>query len=69
MKEAQEIPTTYEEAYAELQQIVLALQEETVRIDDLAAYIERAQLLIQWCRERLRQVEERLQESGDRLNR
>ncbi len=68
MRETQEIPTTYEEAYAELRQIVLALQEETVHIDDLAAYIERAQLLIQWCRERLRQVEERLQENGDRLN-
>lgn len=48
---------TYESAYAELQQIVQDLQGEMVDIDDLALKIERAQELIRFCRERLRQVE------------
>lgn len=49
---------TYESAYAELQQIVQDLQGELVGIDDLAAKIARAQELIRFCRERLRQTEE-----------
>lgn len=48
---------TYETAYTELQQIVQELQGETVSIDNLAAKIERAQALIRFCRERLREVE------------
>ena len=51
-------PHTYETAYAELQQIIQDLQGEMVGIDDLAAKIARAQELIRFCRERLRQVEE-----------
>ena len=50
-------PLTYETAWAELQQIVRALQDDTVGIDDLAAHIARANELIRFCRERLRQVE------------
>ncbi len=68
MKETQEIPATYEEAYAELQQIVSDLQQETVRIDDLARYIERARLLVRLCRERLRQIEEQLREEDEPFN-
>lgn len=49
---------TYEAAYAELQEIVQALQEERISIDDLPAQIARAQVLIRFCRERLRQTEE-----------
>lgn len=66
MKQNENTPRTYEEAYAELQQIVSALQQEQVSIDDLAAFIERAQLLIQFCRERLRQVEKRLEDNSDK---
>ena len=49
---------TYETAYAELQQIIQDLQGELVGIDDLAVRIARAQELIRFCRERLRQTEE-----------
>ena len=49
---------TYETAYAELQQIIQDLQGELVGIDDLAMKIARAQELIRFCRERLRQTEE-----------
>lgn len=48
---------TYETAWAELQQILRELQDEAVGIDHLAAKIERANALIQFCRERLRNVE------------
>lgn len=48
---------TYETAWAELQQILRELQDEAVGIDQLAAKIERANALIQFCRERLRNVE------------
>ncbi len=68
MKDTHSAPRTYEEAYAELQQILSALQQENVRIDDLAAYIERARWLIQFCRERLREVEERLDANAEKPN-
>lgn len=49
---------TYESAQAELQQIVQALQDETLPIDQLATAIARANALIRFCRERLRAIEE-----------
>ncbi|MBL7782336.1 MAG: exodeoxyribonuclease VII small subunit [Saprospiraceae bacterium] len=49
---------TYESAQAELQQIVQALQDETLPIDQLASTISRANALIRFCRERLRAIEE-----------
>lgn len=51
---------TYESAYAELQQLVGALQEEMIDVDQLTARIERARMLIQFCRERLRQTEDEI---------
>ncbi len=56
---------SYEAAYAELQQIVQELQGETVSIDELAAKIVRAQDLIRFCRERLRQVEAEVLKTGE----
>ncbi|MDX2135866.1 MAG: exodeoxyribonuclease VII small subunit [Saprospiraceae bacterium] len=54
-------PAGYAEAMAELQQIVEAVQSDQVDIDQLADYTRRANELIAWCRERLRQVEEALE--------
>jgi exodeoxyribonuclease VII small subunit len=51
---------TYESAWAELQEIVQNLQNETVSIDDLAAKIARANELVRFCRERLRATETEL---------
>ncbi len=56
---------TYDDAYAELQQIVTDLQNDAVSIDELAAKIERAQTLIRFCREKLRSVEDRLTKMDD----
>jgi exodeoxyribonuclease VII small subunit len=55
-------PLTFDLANAELQQIIADLQNEAVGIDELAARIERARVLISFCREKLREVETRLQE-------
>lgn len=51
---------SYEAAFAELQQIVRELQEETVGIDALGAKIGRATELIRFCRERLRMTEDEI---------
>lgn len=60
MKNNNEQPN-YESAFAELQQILQALQDESVGIDDLTAKIARANELIRFCRERLRMTEEEVQ--------
>jgi exodeoxyribonuclease VII small subunit len=58
----QETTLTYESAYNELQQIVRALQDDQVNIDELPERIARAGELIRYCRERLRQTESALQQ-------
>lgn len=53
--------TTYESAFAELQQIVRDLQDESTGIDELSAKIARAAELIRFCRERLRATAEKIE--------
>jgi exodeoxyribonuclease VII small subunit len=48
---------TYEAAYAELQQIVTALQSDSISIDDLSEKIKRAGELVAFCQEKLRTIE------------
>jgi exodeoxyribonuclease VII small subunit len=50
-------PQQYESAWIELQKIVQDLQNESVSIDDLTKQLARANELILFCRERLRQTE------------
>lgn len=52
---------TYESAFAELQQIVRDLQDETTGIDELSVKIARAAELIRFCRERLRVTAEQIE--------
>jgi len=49
---------TYQSAWDELQQIVQALQDGEIGVDDLSTQIERAAELVKFCRERLRNTEE-----------
>jgi exodeoxyribonuclease VII small subunit len=56
MKKKDEL--TYSSAYEALQQIVSALQNEQISIDDLPAQIARATELVQFCKNQLRQTEE-----------
>lgn len=48
---------TYEKALEELQQIVNALENGIIGIDELAEKTTRAAILIQFCREKLRQTQ------------
>lgn len=53
-------PASYDDAIQELQAIAQALQTNEISMDLLPEQLERAETLIRFCRERLRQVEARL---------
>lgn len=48
---------TYEEAYAELQQITADIENEAVSVDQLAEKVKRASELIRICQEKLKSTE------------
>ncbi len=48
---------TYQTAFEELQQIVQAMQDEMIGIDELAEQSKRAAYLIKFCQEKLRNTE------------
>lgn len=52
---------TYEQASEELQDILEKLQEDEVGLDSLANYLIRAKELIEFCRNKLRAVEDELE--------
>ena len=52
----------YKEAYAELQEILQDLQAELIDIDQLSEKLERARVLVAFCKEKLRSAEEKLQQ-------
>lgn len=56
-KSSEAAPESYAAAYAELQEIVQALQSDSVGVDALSEKIARAAVLIEYCRERLRTTE------------
>lgn len=51
---------TYEAAMRELQDIVDALQENSLGIDDLSERLQRAAELIAFCREKLRSTDQEI---------
>ncbi|MCF1716794.1 exodeoxyribonuclease VII small subunit [Flavihumibacter sp. RY-1] len=55
-----ETPLTYESAYAELQEIVTALENETISVDELALKVKRATQLVAFCQEKLKSTETEL---------
>jgi exodeoxyribonuclease VII small subunit len=58
---------TYESAYKELSSIVKDIEQENVPLDELTKKIERANILIAYCKERLRQTEEEYQKAVTQL--
>lgn len=48
---------TYEEAYKELSEIALEIENDTISVDQLAAKVKRASELIKLCQSRLREAE------------
>jgi exodeoxyribonuclease VII small subunit len=57
----QKTKLTYESALKELQGIVTQLQEEAVSMDDLSEKVSRAAELLNFCREKLRETEEKVE--------
>lgn len=53
-----ETQLTYESAYAELQEIAIAIENETISVDQLAEKLKRAARLIEFCQSRLRSTEQ-----------
>lgn len=51
---------TYESALQELQSIVSSLQDSAVGMDDLSEKVSRAAELLKFCREKLRETEEKV---------
>ncbi len=56
---------TYESAYEELQEILANVQSDEVALDTLATQLKRAKELIAFCKEKLRAVEDDLDEILD----
>lgn len=50
-------PLTYEAAYAELQEIAAAIENETITVDQLTEKVKRAAILIAFCQGKLRATE------------
>lgn len=56
---------TYESAYSELEEILEALQEGEVKLDDLTGKVERASELIKFCKDKLRSTQKSVGELFD----
>lgn len=50
-------PASYAAAELELEEILAALEDEAVDVDQLSGHVERAKTLITWCRQRVAQAE------------
>ena len=51
---------TYESALEELQQVVEALRNEMISIDEITNKVNRAKELINFCKNKLRAIEEEI---------
>jgi|GEM_PF-442670 exodeoxyribonuclease VII small subunit len=59
-------PLTFDEAYSQLEKIVRDIEQEQVPLDELAARVKDAKLLITYCENKLRSIETELQSlAGD----
>ncbi|MDX1603129.1 MAG: exodeoxyribonuclease VII small subunit [Salinimicrobium sediminis] len=54
---------SYTEAFTELQQIVLEMENSEIGIDELDARVKRASLLLKICREKLYKTEQNVMET------
>ena len=57
------ISSSYEDALAELQQIVADMENEAVGVDTLAEKVQRAAELVHFCQQKLRTTDETVQET------
>ena len=54
---------TYTEAFEELQQIVLEMENAEISIDELDARVKRASVLLKICREKLYKTEQNVMDT------
>jgi exodeoxyribonuclease VII small subunit len=59
---------SYQEAFAELEQIVRDIERETIGVDELAEKVKRAAVLIGICRHKLKDTEVDVQQILDQIN-
>jgi len=59
---------SYEAASAELSAIVEALETNEVSIDELSQKVERATILLNYCKDKLRNTEEKVKETFQNLD-
>ncbi len=53
----------YSEAYAELEKIVAQIEDEEIQLDTLAEKVKYAKELIEFCENRLRQIDTEVQQA------
>ena len=53
-----DIPSSYEIALKELQEILDNIEKQSVSVDVITTHTQRARFLIEHCRKKLRQIEE-----------
>jgi exodeoxyribonuclease VII small subunit len=54
---------TYNEAYSEIEKIVSQIENEEIQLDILADKVKQAKELIEFCENRLRQIETEVQKA------
>ncbi|MGB0171388.1 MAG: exodeoxyribonuclease VII small subunit [Flavobacteriales bacterium] len=60
-------PKDYAAAFEELKEILAALQQDEIGVDELAGKVKRAAQLISYCGDRLRSTENEVQKVLDEL--
>lgn len=58
----------YQQAFAELEQIVRDIERETIGVDELAEKVKRAAVLIGVCRQKLKDTEVDVQQILNEIN-
>ncbi len=56
---------TYDKAFAELNDILISLQSEEAGLDDLAEKLQKAAELAEFCKARLRNIEQEVEKLSD----
>lgn len=65
MSKSKEI--TYKEAIAQLEQIVHKIENEEPDVDELAAMVQKAADLMQFCKKKLKSTEEEINQALEKL--